>query len=224
MSGSGTGDVLDRLALAIAAEGGEVAAAVVPPRSAAAFGPLAAAGPRARGSEDEYSLLIEAMFEGYLQHYGEPRVVEPADPDLRLLAGDHLYAFGLSRLAGLGDLDAVAELADLISLCAVAHASGRAGGEDPAESLPAALWSLSALAVGFGSWEGRKRVRRGLQLGPWDGGGHHGPGQASEALSVAASRAVSEAASRAAALGVEVELERALIGFRGAASRPLGTT
>jgi len=41
-----------------------------------------------------------------------------------LLAGDHLYALGLARLAALGDLDAVAELADVISLSAQAHASG----------------------------------------------------------------------------------------------------
>ena len=32
-----------------------------------------------------------------------------ADPDLRLLAGDYLYALGLERLAGLGDLPAVRE-------------------------------------------------------------------------------------------------------------------
>ena len=47
------------------------------------------------------------------------------DDDLRLLAGDALYALGLSRLAQTGDLDAVAELADLISDCARAHAEGR---------------------------------------------------------------------------------------------------
>ena len=32
------------------------------------------------------------------------------EPDLRLLAGDALYALGLARLAERGDLDAVAEL------------------------------------------------------------------------------------------------------------------
>jgi fructose-1,6-bisphosphatase I len=38
------------------------------------------------------------------------------DEDLRLLAGDALYALGLARLAEAGDLDAVAELADVIAL------------------------------------------------------------------------------------------------------------
>ena len=41
-----------------------------------------------------------------------------ADADLALLAGDYLYALGLERLAALGDLEAVRELSDLISLSA----------------------------------------------------------------------------------------------------------
>ena len=50
-----------------------------------------------------------------------------------LLAGDYLYALGLERLAGRGDLEAVGELADLISLAAQVHAengdgSGRGAG------------------------------------------------------------------------------------------------
>jgi hypothetical protein len=47
------------------------------------------------------------------------------DRDLRLLAGDALYALGLERLAQSGDLPAVAALADLISGCARAEAEGR---------------------------------------------------------------------------------------------------
>src|SRR4051812_39948198 len=69
---------------------------------------------------------LEAVYEGFLLHYREPRVFDPAmDPDLRLLAGDAMYALGLERLAQAGDLDAVAELADLISLCAQAEAEDR---------------------------------------------------------------------------------------------------
>ena len=47
------------------------------------------------------------------------------DADLRLLAGDALYALGLSRWPTRGDLEAVAELSDLISLTARAQAEGR---------------------------------------------------------------------------------------------------
>jgi hypothetical protein len=81
--------------------------------------------------------VLEAVYEGYLMHYGRPRAFRGMDPDLRLLAGDALYALGLSRLAGAGDLEAVAVLSDLISGSAQAHAEGR---PDDAE----ALWRSSS--------------------------------------------------------------------------------
>jgi hypothetical protein len=68
--------------------------------------------------------VLEAVREGYELHYGTPRAFEDLDDDLRLLGGDALYALGLSRLAEVGDLQAVAELADLISACARAQAAG----------------------------------------------------------------------------------------------------
>lgn len=80
---------------------------------------------------------IEAVYEGYLLHYGEPRAFAGMDGDLRLLAGDALYALGLSRVAARGDLEAVAELSNLISAAARAHAEG-----DPARA--DALWPESA--------------------------------------------------------------------------------
>jgi hypothetical protein len=83
---------------------------------------------------------IEAVHEGYLLHYGESRAFAGMDPDLRLLAGDALYALGLSRVADQGDLAAVAELSDLIAAVARAHAEG-----DPGRT--AALWADSARAL-----------------------------------------------------------------------------
>ncbi len=80
---------------------------------------------------------IEAVHEGYLLHYGEPRAFAGMDPDLRLLAGDALYALGLSRVADRGDLEAVSELSDLITAAARAHAE-----DDPPRA--AALWADSA--------------------------------------------------------------------------------
>jgi hypothetical protein len=72
------------------------------------------------------AFTAEAVYEGFLMHYREPRSFSPEmDPDLRLLAGDSLYALGLERLAENGDLAAVAELADLISACAQAEAEHR---------------------------------------------------------------------------------------------------
>ena len=54
-------------------------------------------------------------------------MVRAAEADLRLLAGDRLYAIGLARLVELGDTRAVAELADTITLSALAQGAGRAG-------------------------------------------------------------------------------------------------
>jgi hypothetical protein len=71
------------------------------------------------------AFVLEAVYEGYLMHYGEPRAFQGMDGDLRLLAGDSLYALGLERLAEAGDIEAVAELSDLISRSAQAHAEGR---------------------------------------------------------------------------------------------------
>ena len=82
---------------------------------------------------DEHRLFVlEAVYEGYLLHHGEPRAFGGMDADLRLLAGDALYALGLSRLAEKGDLEAVAELSDLISATAQAQAEGRPGDADEA--------------------------------------------------------------------------------------------
>jgi hypothetical protein len=81
--------------------------------------------------------VLSAVHEGYLLHYGNPNAFQMEDPDLRLLAGDSLYALGLDRLAEQGDLPAVARLADLITGCARAHAEGN---PDVAEG----LWSQAS--------------------------------------------------------------------------------
>jgi hypothetical protein len=122
-----------QLADALRAEGGLLADALraQPP----ADEPLLAdvpAGP--------YALTLAAVREGYLLHYGEGRTTAVADPDLALLGGDRLYALALAELAELGDLDAVATLADLISDCARAHAD-----DEPAQA--AATWKAAAQAI-----------------------------------------------------------------------------
>ena len=96
--------------------------------------------------------MVEAIFEGYLLHYGTPRVVRPPESDLGLLAGDQLYALGLARLVGLGDLAAVAELADVITLTALAQ------GEDR-EDLALAVWATGARAVGWGASDSHRHAK-----------------------------------------------------------------
>lgn len=114
---------------------------------------VAASGPRTAHAHDEYELLVEAIYEGYLLHYGTPRVLAPPEADLGLLAGDRLYALGLAHLVALGDTEAVAELADTITLSSLAQASG-------APELAAAVWRAGARAVGWGSSEAHRRAKR----------------------------------------------------------------
>jgi hypothetical protein len=98
--------------------------------------------------------VLEAVYEGYLMHYGAPRAFSGMDEDLRLLAGDALYALGLSRLAERGDVDAVAELSDLISLAAQAQADGR-------PDLADELWEASARALSSEGGPGARAVLDG---------------------------------------------------------------
>jgi hypothetical protein len=145
---------VDRLRATVREDGGLLAATVPdgeagPAPSAAADGEAgpaqtAAAGPRSAAHRDEAALAVEAVLEGYRLHYGAARALRIEDPDLALLAGDRLYALGLARLAALGDLPAIAELADVIGLAAQAHAGG-----DP--DLADAAWTLGAAAVGWGA-------------------------------------------------------------------------
>ena len=125
-----------------------------------AFGALAASGPRAAEAPGEYTVLVEAIREGYLLHYEEPRLIDGADGDLRLLAGDYLYALGLEKLAARGDLDAVRELADLISLSAQVHAEN---GDGASDRLAGALWLAATVAVGAGSTPEHERAKEALR-------------------------------------------------------------
>ena len=90
--------------------------------------------------DPDRAFTLEAVREGYLLHYGDPRAFERMDPDLQLLAGDALYALGLERVARAGDVAAIAELSDLISLCAWAHSTGR-------QELAADAWRASVAAL-----------------------------------------------------------------------------
>jgi hypothetical protein len=155
-----TDDVLERLRTLLRDTGGLMATLVDPARGAGAAKPenatspaqVAAAGPRTSAKRDEYELLVEAIYEGYLLHYGSPRVVQAREADLRLLAGDRLYAIGLARLVALGDTATVAELADTITLSSLAQGAG-----EPA--LADAVWAAGARAVGWGSSDAHRRAK-----------------------------------------------------------------
>ncbi|HEU5061779.1 MAG TPA: hypothetical protein VFT79_01350 [Solirubrobacterales bacterium] len=122
-------NALQALAEQLRAEDTPISPHVVDPAEPPELGELAGGG--------EYALVVEAVREGYLLHYEQPRLLAGHDPDLALLAGDYLYALGLDRLAALGDTRAVAILSDLISACARLQAENNAG------SIPA-LWREAA--------------------------------------------------------------------------------
>lgn len=115
------------LAVQLRAEETPISPHVVDPAEKPEWGLLVAAGPGAAAAPAEYALVVEAVREGYLLHYGKSRLLAGHDPNLALLAGDYLYALGIERLAALGDTEAVRHLADLISECARLHAEGREG-------------------------------------------------------------------------------------------------
>jgi hypothetical protein len=101
-------------------------------------------------AEERYALGLETIYEGYLLHYGSPRLFAPADDDTALLLGDYLYAHGLVRVAEAGAVEAVADLAALISRCAQLRADRLPGdGEE---------WAAASSTLGLGqaaraAWE-----------------------------------------------------------------------
>ena len=103
----------------------------------AVFSPLAA---------ERFALGLETIYEGYLVHYGRSRLFEPPDDDTALLLGDYLYAHGLVRIAAAHDVDSVADLSELISLCSQLRAEERDG--------DGSLWAAAAALLGRRALDG----------------------------------------------------------------------
>jgi hypothetical protein len=138
--------------IALEAEGESVlwGSALRPPREReqlAVFSPLA---------EERFALGLESIYEGYLLHYGRPRLFAPPDRDTAILLGDYLYAHGLVRIAELGDVAAVAELAELLSACAHLRAE-RVPGDGEA-------WAATVARLGGGRKSEYAQLERALAL------------------------------------------------------------
>jgi hypothetical protein len=93
-------------------------------------------------ADERFALGLETIYEGYAVHYGRPRSYRAQDGDAALVLGDFLYAQGLARIAALGEVAAVSDLAELISLCAQGRADGRPG--------DGAAWAATAALLGRG--------------------------------------------------------------------------
>jgi hypothetical protein len=102
--------------------------------------------------EERYALGLETIYEGYLVHYGRPRLFEPVDEDTALLLGDYLYAHGLVRIAEVGSVEAVGDLAELISLCSQLRADSAPG--------DGAVWAASAALLGAGEVDDARATLR----------------------------------------------------------------
>jgi hypothetical protein len=103
-------------------------------------------------AEARYAVGIESIYEGYLLHYGRPRLFAPEDGDTALLLGDYLYAHGLVRIENVGTVEAVNDLAELIALCAYLQAEQIDG--------DGAVWAATAARLGRGALdEGRTLLR-----------------------------------------------------------------
>jgi hypothetical protein len=104
----------------------------------AVFSPLAPA---------TFAVGLETIYEGYLMHYGRPRLFAAGDRDTRILLGDYLYAHGLVRVAEHGDTALVSDLAELLSLCAQLRAEATPG-EPIADGV---LWAATHALIGSGN-------------------------------------------------------------------------
>jgi len=146
-------DIWDAIAEEASAESELWAAALLPrdeQRLEPVFSPLSPA---------RFALGIETIYEGYLLHYGQPRLFQSDDPDTALLLGDYLYAHGLVRVAEYEEAGAVADLAALISLSAHLRAEGADG--------DGAAWAATAVLLGEGVLaDGRAALRDRHDPGP----------------------------------------------------------
>jgi hypothetical protein len=102
--------------------------------------------------EARYALGLETIYEGYLVHYGRPRLFAPTDDDTALLLGDYLYAHGVARISALHDVAAVADLSELISLCSQLRAEDGDGDGQ--------LWAATAALLGRGELDEARTALR----------------------------------------------------------------
>ena len=134
-------------------------------------------------TEERFALGVETIYEGYLVHYGQSRLFASPDDDAALLLGDYLYAHGLVRIAETGDVDAVRDLAELISLCAQGRAVDRDG--------DGVAWAATAMHLGRGALEAeRAALRDHADAAPLERAARVGDGAAVDAALAAHARCV----------------------------------
>jgi hypothetical protein len=137
LASSSATDLWDEIAEAAARESALWSESLLPSHDrerVAVFSPL---------GEQRFAVGVETIYEGYLVHYGRSRLFAAPDEDKALLLGDYLYAEGLARIARLDSVAAIADLAELISLCAKLRGDRRADGDGEA-------WAATVARLGRG--------------------------------------------------------------------------
>ena len=97
-------------------------------------------------ADPRFAVGLETIYEGYLLHYGRPRLFAAGDDRNALLLGDYLAAHGLVRVAEYQDVGAVGDLAALISLSAQLRADAGPGDGE--------AWAATASLIGRGPLSG----------------------------------------------------------------------
>ena len=103
------------------------------------YGPLLAA---VASASDDDALAFELIYEGYLLHYRQGRLLRPLSRETSLLAGDFFYARGLRLVARRGDIEAVDLLTRLMASCACLRAAQAPFSHDDD------LWVVTVAAIG----------------------------------------------------------------------------
>jgi len=132
--------VTDALAAGLRDEAAAFGDTRLPATGELGYGQLLAAA----GGDDapRLALAVELVYEGYLAHYRESRVLpDDVSEESRLLAGDYLYAHGLRTLAATGDVGAVEVLTRLMASCSFVRVEGLPMSVDDD------LWETAVLAV-----------------------------------------------------------------------------
>jgi len=153
---STTAETLKELTNALSESGGEIEAAIIATEGIDLYYAAQLSGAPKIGNDSRYLVAVEAIYEGYLLHYGKSRLLSLAGQDIQLLAGDYLYALGLNYLATTENIAAVCSFSELIMACAQAQASSQLQRAE-------ALWEVTISELGWGISKQLEAAKKALE-------------------------------------------------------------
>ena len=103
-------------------------------------------------ADAEFALGVETIYEGYLLHYGRPRLFAPPTATSRSSSVTRCSPTGSSGSPRPARSTAVADLAELLSLCAQARGDGLDG--------DGAAWAATSALLGRGGLDDARAALR----------------------------------------------------------------